>query len=853
MMALVLAGCRSGRPASARVTRGVSATDAPRLISPPAPTETPTATATALPTATLSPMPTATPTATATPLPAARLARGRYLQSIGDCAAARREFADLIAALSADAEAAAQSPADRAGGQGQGLASHAQDASEARFRLARCYLRDDAPAEASAVLAQLLATAAPDNAHRAPATFLLGEAMMSLSRWRDAEESYLAYLPLAPELSYLTWQRIALARRALGDLAGATEAYAAALKVSPDYETTAAGRRGLADLALAQRDPAAAVVQYDALRGAATTGALAAELQWLAGAALAGVICDAAGVCPFSTPAPAEALARWQAAADADPTSRYAHRAIVALLDAGIAVDEYQRGLVNYHNGVYLLAIRAFERFRAAPAAGSPRGTIDAAIYYTGLSYLALGEPGRGIAELDNLIAAYPLSAFWNDAWLAKARGHARSGDAAAAIAAYRRFAALRPDASQAPRALWQAALLEAEKTGALAAAPNYLALARRYGSADEAWRSYQAAGLAYFRAGDWPAAIGTWDEMAQAAGLAAWTRPVAYFWLGRSRAAAGDLDAARRAWQAAVAAGPGTYYGLRAADWLREPTAGRVAMADPAQGARGDQPAGAGQEAAQLAVWLAGWAGQGTLALPAAVLADPDWRRGEMLLQLGRRSQALAAWARVQRRHAAAPWALAALALAFRDAGANQLAILAAEELAARQPGGMAAAPLALQRLAYPIPYESLIWEEAAHWRLDPRLMAALIRQESRFEPGATSSASAQGLMQIMPATAQWIAGRLPARGYAASQAYWPYVNVAFGAYYLRFCLDQLDASLAAALAGYNGGPGNAARWRRLAPEDDDLMTALIDISETRNYVQLVLMQYAEYRRLYP
>jgi soluble lytic murein transglycosylase len=130
---------------------------------------------------------------------------------------------------------------------------------------------------------------------------------------------------------------------------------------------------------------------------------------------------------------------------------------------------------------------------------------------------------------------------------------------------------------------------------------------------------------------------------------------------------------------------------------------------------------------------------------------------------------------------------------------------------------------------------------------------MAALIRQESRFEPGATSSASAQGLMQIMPATAQWIAGRLPARGYAASQAYWPYVNVAFGAYYLRFCLDQLDASLAAALAGYNGGPGNAARWRRLAPEDDDLMTALIDISETRNYVQLVLMQYAEYRRLYP
>ncbi len=187
-------------------------------------------------------------------------------------------------------------------------------------------------------------------------------------------------------------------------------------------------------------------------------------------------------------------------------------------------------------------------------------------------------------------------------------------------------------------------------------------------------------------------------------------------------------------------------------------------------------------------------------------------------------------------------------------NAGASRLAILCAEQLAGKSPAGtMIAAPAALQRLAYPIPFATLIEEEAIKRGLDPRLIAAVIRQESRFETGAISTAAAQGLMQIIPATADWIALQLGWPGFKPAQIYRPYVNVAFGVFYLQQQALAFDGSLFAALAAYNAGPGNAAVWRKLAPADDDLMAALIDIGETRIYVQTVWVQYMTYRRLYP
>ncbi len=89
-------------------------------------------------------------------------------------------------------------------------------AAEARYRMAQCYLRDEAYAEAWATLAELLETAPAADPYRAPAQFLLGEALAALANWPAAEAAYTAYLPLAPELAYLTQQRIAAARPGAG-------------------------------------------------------------------------------------------------------------------------------------------------------------------------------------------------------------------------------------------------------------------------------------------------------------------------------------------------------------------------------------------------------------------------------------------------------------------------------------------------------------------------------------------------------------------------------------------------------------------------------------------------------------
>lgn len=799
-----------------------------RAMVSPAAAASATPAPTKAPAVTKAPAPTRAPAASATVAPrepskavAATLPEGAFQQLIGNCAQARKVFAAILESGTAGPVAA-----------------------EANFRMAQCYLHDDAPSEAFATLKDLLATAPAGDPHRGPAQFLLGETLSTLAAYKQAEAAYQAHLALSPELQYLTWQRIGAQRQAQGNSAGATEAYRQALAKSPDWTNTTSTRRNLADLALAAGNAKEAVAQYDALRGNTTKGAFAAEMHYLAGNALAQTA-NAIKATGIVTPTyPADALKRWQAAVDADNTSKYAHSSVVALLNAGAAVDEFQRGIANYSNGVYDLAIAAFDRLRAA----EPEGRQGLAWYYSGLSYNALGQYDRGIQELDTFMSRWPDSAQYADAAMARARALARAGRTSDAVAAYRELARKKPEAAQAPKALWQAALL-LDNSGAQEAADAYLDVARRYPAADEGWRAYYAAGMAFFQRAEWRRAAEVWGEMAAAPALAAFTRPVGHYWQGRALHAAGDADGAKRAWEAGRALGE-SYYGLRSAAWLEGKPEAWVRETAPKSEVA---PPKATDEKAEIAAWLRQWAGEGTLTLPAAVTSDANWKRGQALLGIGRRTEALANWERVRKAHEKEPWTLAALAIAFRDAGANRLSLLSAEGVIGLRAQPLRETPVALQKLAYPFPYEKLVRQEAARQKLDPRLLAAIMRQESRFEPGVASSAGAQGLMQVMPGTASGIARQMAWPGYEDEQAYWPYVNVAFGAFYVRQWLSHFDGSHFAALAAYNAGPGNAAAWWEDAPNDDDLFAGLININETRVYVQIVWQNYEFYRRLYP
>jgi soluble lytic murein transglycosylase len=276
---------------------------------------------------------------------------------------------------------------------------------------------------------------------------------------------------------------------------------------------------------------------------------------------------------------------------------------------------------------------------------------------------------------------------------------------------------------------------------------------------------------------------------------------------------------------------------------WVRE-DAPKPAEAAPAAGANDQQ---------RIARWLQSWAGPGTLELPQALRTSGDWQRAQELLSVGRRGEALVQLERLRRANEKNPWTLTALSLAFRDLGAHRLSLLAAEGVISLSGKTLRDTPPALQRLAYPMPYEDLVRQEARRQNLDPRLLSAIMRQESRFEAGVASVAGAQGLMQVMPGTAEGIARQMQWPNFEASHAYYPYVNVAFGAFYVRQWLSHFDGSVFAALAAYNGGPGNAGPWYNEAPDDEDLFAANININETRVYIQAVWQNYEAYRRLYP
>jgi soluble lytic murein transglycosylase len=167
--------------------------------------------------------------------------------------------------------------------------------------------------------------------------------------------------------------------------------------------------------------------------------------------------------------------------------------------------------------------------------------------------------------------------------------------------------------------------------------------------------------------------------------------------------------------------------------------------------------------------------------------------------------------------------------------------------------PAQRLAAPPAFQRLAYPVPYGELVREAAADSGVPAPLLFAVIRQESRFEPGVSSGAGAVGLMQVMPDTGQHLADRLGLAEFTPADLVKPAVSLRLGANFLGQQLADYDGRVVPALAAYNAGPGNAARWWQEAGGDEDLAVELIDFPETAGYVRRVVAAAAAYERLYP
>ncbi len=149
---------------------------------------------------------------------------------------------------------------------------------------------------------------------------------------------------------------------------------------------------------------------------------------------------------------------------------------------------------------------------------------------------------------------------------------------------------------------------------------------------------------------------------------------------------------------------------------------------------------------------------------------------------------------------------------------------------------------------MRYLAPYRDVMKNYVSQQQLDEAWVYGLIRQESRFIADVKSSAGAVGLMQLMPATARWVAQKVGLKDYRGTQTANVETNLNLGTWYLKHVLDTLDSHPVLASAAYNAGPGRARAWRASEPMEAAIYAESIPFNETRDYVKKVMSNASYY-----
>jgi soluble lytic murein transglycosylase len=746
--------------------------------------------------------PTATPAITVVEIPPAPtlFEQGLTARTIGDDEAAGDAFSRLVQAY-----------------------PDAAEARPARFYLAESFARRGRWTSAAALLRELVADAPAADALRGPALFWLARAHENAGDHAAAIDAYERYRALETPAAAYAALRAAAQRRALGDPAGA----------AADYETAAASaivrgeRAGAYEKAAALRielgEPEVALELYRALLDLAEEPAYRAR-----------ILAEAAAIAENAGQADQARIWRMELinVAPASIQALNAADAFVAAGDTGVPAEAIAR--------VYLAAERwdAAEVWlnTAAAQAGDPEQALELR-RLRGLALRAQGDFAAAINQLAAVVAGAPDSEPGRQARLDEIQTIGQSGEVPAAADAYVAYAARYVDDPRAPEALDRAAQLQERLGNTARALELRLELAARYPRSDQGLANGNRAGFALFNQGQYAAAADTWAALALANSGAERARNA--YWAAQATRNAGDTTRTEELLLVAFEADSSSYEGARAAEILGLAPQGALPIGAPIEPA----------DWTALEDWVATW---DTTEDDGSGVAMRIQRAVE-LAQVGLQVEATAEWREAITLNEQNPRRLATLARAATEADVPYAALLAAARLQRLAPDTAPEAPPILQRLLFPTPYPELVMRESATYGIDPRMLYALMRQESLFNPGATSWVGARGLAQVMPATGEGIAQNLGMAEFTLDDLYRPQISIRFGAFYISRRISDMEGSLPGALAAYNGGLGNALRWAGGSNvADPDAFVETIDFPETRGYVRAVYGFYRVYQELY-
>jgi soluble lytic murein transglycosylase len=436
---------------------------------------------------------------------------------------------------------------------------------------------------------------------------------------------------------------------------------------------------------------------------------------------------------------------------------------------------------------------------------------------------------GRTLARLNrDRAAAAQYAQVKSPAGLAAAAAYQRgralvaTGEIAEARRVLRSILADFPQDTNSGLALFLLADLATDEQRDAAARDAYREGAERFPRLARTPRARFLAALIAFTNADYATAAREWDALAADDPNGPETTAARY-WSGRAWYRAGERDRARERWRAILKDEPTSYYAFAAAKKL-----GDEAWS-PFDGTPIDESSSSTGSVARHPVL------ERALRLEALDLDVEARYELEHLTSLARGSDSLT------------------LLDAARQLVAADRPYLAIPIAAGVAPRATGADRIAAYRALYPAPLADVIVRESRKHGIDPALFAALARQESWFNPKATSGAGARGIAQVMPRTGQAIARSLRFPHWDAALLYEPEVSITLGTTHLAPLLRRYDHP-ARALAAYNAGQSRVERWNRKRGTDDvEVFIERIPFVETRDYVRIVLRNRELYRALYP
>lgn len=772
-------------------------------------THTPTYTLT--PTATPAPTATPTPLPTPTPAPAARIDSGDHAMINGDWEQAIKEYQSALT-----------------------LSEDPQIQAAAILGLGRAYLSARNTYQAIAQLEKLI-NDYPEASQVAHAYFYLGQSYNTQENYPLAADGYYNYLIHRPGVidAYILDLR-GDALFAAGDYTKAAENFQAALQ-SPSQLDGSYLQLKLARAYAVSGDYVTALNLYDDLYFRTTNEFTRALIDLRKGQAYTAL------------GQPEQAQAAYLDAVQNYPTAYDSYTALVALVEAGVIVDELNRGIVDYYAGEYGVAIAAFDRYLQ----GSPTDPATA-YYYYGLTTRAQGGHLDALKPWETVIQNFPDHRFWDEAWeqIAYTQWYYLE-DYDSAIDTLLGFVDQVPNHARAGEFLYDAAYVSNLRGETQQAAELYERVANLYPGYELASRALFLAGISHFRLKDFDKALLIFQRYRDLVPTIR-DRSAGAFWIGKCYYAKGNITEAGTAWDTTASIDPTGYYSERARDILR----GRPPFTPPDSYDLGyDLQA----ERRQAEEWVRAkfslpaeynFSGLGTLS------NDTRIARGEELWSLGLFDDARSEFEIVRLEAASDPALSFQLSSYLVDLGAYRSAIMSARQvldLAMMDDATSISAPAYFNHVRFGAYYSDLLIPISQQYNFHPLFLFSLVRQESLFEGFVRSTAGARGLMQIIPQTGVDIAQNMNwPTDYTEEDLYRPLVSLTFGAEYLDKQRNSFDGDMYAALAAYNGGPGNAQIWRELASDDPDLFLEIISYEETRNYIRGIYEIFSLYRAIY-